>query len=503
MSATEKNYARLVAILKEAAALAAARNALEWDMETIMPPKGAGQRAEVISCLAEAAHEKVVSPAYAECLESLKEEVAKGDLTGRQAAVVRRAWKAFERERRLPGEFVRELSNVCAAAHHVWVDARKNSDFRRFLPTLQKIVELKRQAAGLLGYEASPYDALLEDYEPGARVARLGPLFSDMRDFLVPFVRRLTDSGDAPDPAWSRIAAPRSAQERICAYAAQLIGFDMRAGRLDVSAHPFTIRFHPGDVRLTTRYDEADLADALMGAVHEAGHGIYEQNLPAEYFGTAVGESPSYGLHESQSRLWENLVGHGQPFWEFLLPLLRRDGLFDRDIGAEQFYRSINAVSPSLIRVSADEVTYNLHICLRFEIERDLIEGRVEPKDLPELWNRKTREYLGIEVPDDAQGVLQDVHWSAGLFGYFPSYTLGNLYSAQLFEAAKRDVPGLEQGFRWGLYRPLLEWLAEKVFVHGGELDAEEVVARATGAPPDARHFVEYVRQKYGAIYRL
>ncbi len=499
---TQALYAKLAEKLAEISHLRAAAAALEWDTEVLMPEAGSDHRAKVMAYLSGAAHDRSVAPEFGDIVCRLKWELGRGALTEVQEANVRQALKSYERERRLPGELVREMAEVCSASHHVWQQARKASDFGRFLPNLERIIALKREEARLVGPAGSPYDALLDAFEPGATAASVAAVLDPLRAFLEPFVRRIVTSPRQADPAAARVAAPKDLQERMVRLAAEAIGFDFRAGRLDVSAHPFTSRLHPGDTRITTRYDEADLLEALTGVIHEAGHGIYEQALPADQFGAAAGDAASYGLHESQSRLWENLVGRSRPFWDFFLPKLREAGLA-LDADPDALYRGVNAVRPSLIRVEADEVTYNLHICLRFEIERELIEGRLEAAGLPAVWNAKVRQYLDIEVPDDARGVLQDVHWSGGLFGYFPSYALGNLYSAQLYEAAKRDLPGLEDGFRRGEFAPLKAWLNERVHRHGATLTADEIVRRAAGAPPDASHFIAYLEAKYGEIYSL
>ncbi len=495
-------YAKLAGKLAEISHLRAASAALEWDTEVMMPEAGSDHRSRIMAYLSGAAHDLSVSTEFADIVCRLKWELGRGLLSDVQEANVRQALKSYERERRLPGELVRETAEVCSASHHVWMQARKDSDFGKFLPNLERIVALKREEARLVGSAGSPYDALLDSFEPGATAASVAAILDPLRAFLEPFVRRIVASPHQADPAAARVAAPRDLQARLCRLAAETIGFDFRAGRLDVSAHPFTSRLHPGDTRITTRYDESDLLEALTGVIHEAGHGIYEQALPAAEFGAAAGDAASMGLHESQSRLWENLVGRGRPFWDFFLPVLRANGLA-AGADPDALYRGVNAVRPSLIRVEADEATYNLHICLRFEIERELIEGRLQAAALPGVWNARMKQYLGIDVPDDARGVLQDVHWSAGLFGYFPSYALGNLYSAQLYEAAKRDLPGLEDGFRRGEFAPLRAWLNERVHRRGATLTAQEIVRQATGAAPDAACFISYLETKYGEIYRL
>ncbi|KPJ84728.1 hypothetical protein AMJ57_05595 [Parcubacteria bacterium SG8_24] len=503
MGEVDTLYARFMELRAEIAYLNSANCVLEWDMETFMPEAAADVRAKVMAHLSGAAHDRAVSPEYGDVLSALKERLDAGRLQGIRAATVRKCWKEYERERKLPGEFVRELADLCASSHHVWVRAKDNSDFGAFLPNLQRIVELKRQEAGLVGFVGSPYDALLDVYDPGTTTADVERVFRPLRLFLSDFIRRVVDSPHQPDAALARVSVPVATQELLCRRMAESLGFDFKSGRLDTSVHPFTTRLHPGDVRITTAYKEEDFLDALYSTIHEVGHGIYEQALSREHYGTPVGEAASYGFHESQSRMWENLVGRSRQFWEFYLPCLQHHAGLLLGVGPGDIYRAVNIVRPSLIRIEADEVTYNLHICLRFDIERGLIEGEYEPQDLPEVWKGLIREYLGVEVPDDARGVLQDVHWSAGYFGYFPSYALGNLYAAQLYAKAQSDIEGLEDGFREGKFRPLFDWLRDRVWCHGGALEAPELVTRSTGSPPDASHFTSYVERKFGEIYRI
>ncbi|HTM68938.1 MAG TPA: carboxypeptidase M32 [Candidatus Binatia bacterium] len=503
MQEIDARYARLLSQLKDIARINAARNALEWDMETKMPAGAGEARGEIIGSLAGLAHAKLTSPSFEEAIVPLRELREQGRLDRDDPchAIIGLAWKEFDRARRLPSAFVEELEGLCAASHHVWAEARKASDWNAFLPNLSRIIAMKRDEARLVGYSGSPYDALIDRFEPGMTSAMLGKVLGDLAAFLAPFVRRIGEAGPV-DPSVIRKPLPARAQEALCLRVAKAIGFDMAGGRLDEAAHPFMTRLHPGDVRLVTRYDEANLLDGLYSVIHEAGHGMYEQGLPAGLYGTPAGEAPSYGLHESQSRLWENMVGRSLQFCEWLLGECALQGAAF-GTGHVPFWRAINAVAPSLVRVDADEVTYNLHVCLRYGIERDLIERKLDPADVPEAWNAGMRELLGVTVPDDARGCLQDVHWSGGLFGYFPSYAVGNLYAAQLYAAAAEELPGMEEGFAEGEFAPLLDWLRQNVHERGSLASADAIVREATGSGLDAGPFARYLEDKYAGVYGI
>ncbi len=489
-------YERFIAKLKEVRTLDAVGSLLSWDQETYMPPKTAAARAEQLALVSGLVHEKLVSDE----MGALLEELSGRPLDPEQAANVREVRRVFERERKLPTELVREIARTRSLAHEAWVAARKAADFERFAPWLEKNLALQKEVAERTGYEEEPYDALLDWYEPGARARRIAPLFEALRARIVPLVQAIGRSGKRPRKIQGRfpLERQRAFGERI----ARDMGYDFEAGRLDVSAHPFCTGMHPTDVRITTRYDEADFRDSLFGILHEAGHALYEQGFDPRHAQTPMGEAASTAIHESQSRLWENLVGRSRPFWRHYYPLLRE--AFPEalgDVALDDFYFAINEVEPSFIRVEADEVTYNLHIVLRFEIERDLFSGRASVSDLPALWNRKMEELLGIVPPDDAKGVLQDTHWSWGLFGYFPTYTLGNLYAAQFYAAAAREIPDLEARIGRGELLPLREWLRERIHRRGAFFRPEDLCRDVTGAPLDASHFVSYLEQKFGALY--
>lgn len=490
--------------LLEISHLASSAAVLHWDLETYMPKKGAAARAKSLSSLAAVVHEKFTSPEFEKLLTELKGASDNGLLGEAEACIVREVWRDFEREKKLPKEFVEELSRVTAEAHHIWAEARRESDFSIFKPKLKKIVELKRKEAELVGYKGSPYSALVDAYEKGATAEELSVLFEELKDFLVPFLGKIKSSGRNIGREVLLGDYDIGRQKELSKKIAEKIGFDFEKGRLDESTHPFTANFNPEDVRITTRFDATDVFPAISSTVHEAGHALYEQGLLAEHFGTPLGESRSLGIHESQSRLWENLVGKSLPFWKYWYPRLQE--IFPkpfRDLNIGDFYRAINCVQPSFIRTEADEVTYNLHVLLRFEIEKDLIEGTIEVADLPEIWNQKFEELFGLKVPNDAFGVLQDVHWSGGSIGYFPTYALGNLYAAQFYAAAKKQILNLEEEISLGHFEHLLEWLRKNIHVHGRFYSQDELVKKATGEKLNAAYFVEYLKGKFGSIYGI
>ncbi|MGB4997469.1 MAG: carboxypeptidase M32 [Nitrospira sp.] len=480
---------------------------LSWDQETYMPAGGGAARAEQIATLEGLAHQRLVSAE----LETLLTEWI-DPATGQAAdswdepsrSLLRETWRDFSRAKKLPSDSVIRLSRECSLAQQAWVTAREESRFSKFLPSLKIILDLKRDEARYLGYRNSPYDALLDTYEPGATIAQLAPLFTQLRERLVPLLRRVQASHVTIDDRCLHQSFDQSKQVEFGRLVLTAMGYDFERGRLDLSAHPFTTSFHPTDVRVTTRVFEKDLPSCLFSCIHEGGHGLYDQGLDPRYYGSPLGESVSLGFHESQSRLWENCVGRSRAFWHCFYPMLQHT--FPQqlaDVPLDRFYAAINRATPSLIRVEADELTYNLHIMLRVEIEQALIEGRAEPDDLPGLWNEKMQSYLGIVPERDAEGVLQDVHWSMGAFGYFPTYTLGNLYSVQFFEQATLELPQLEEEMRAGHLLPLRRWLEQKIHRWGRMFTPDHLARRVTGSGVNPEPFLRYLETKYAELYRL
>jgi carboxypeptidase Taq len=498
---------KLVEKLREISYIDSANTLMEWDMEVYMPKKGAESRSQIMGYLAELSHKMFVSFGFERILNSAIAELKKGVLDENEAIIVRRTADDFEQEKKLPSEFVRECAELYSRAYTIWVDAKAKSDFSLFLPSLKRIVELERKRAEYFGYVSSPYDALLDLYEPKAKAEELSSLFDDQKAFLVPFIAKITGSARYASMDRKLLNRPCDLrkQYRFSKRTVRQMGFNFEEGRMDASPHPFTTMIHANDHRLTTRYQRHDvLGQALMSMIHEAGHGIYDQGLPPEHYGTPLSEFISMGIHESQSRIWENVVGRSLPFWKYLYPRFQKAfrPAFD-DISLDAFYCHLNYAQPSLIRVDADEVTYNLHVILRFELERGLIEGTLKVEDLPELWNAKMKEYFGLEVPNDAHGVLQDVHWSGGSFGYFPTYALGNLYAAQLFDAAKKQIPGLFKQIENGQFAEFKEWLRINIHQHGRRYSPQELIWRATGESPSSSHFIDYLKTKYTEIYEF
>lgn len=476
---------------------------LGWDQQVNVPPNGHEARAQLMAYISGLHHRNFTSSEFGAVLMKAKSVMDRNELDGDEVCIVRETLREFEKATKLPHEFVDELTLTCARAHEFWVTARKNSDFKLFAPHLKRIVGLKRQEAELVGFKDSPYDALLDDFEPGLTSSEAAKMLLEVKNFLVPLVAKIVNSGVTINRAFLKGPWPIEKQKQFAKMVVSRLGFDFGAGHMGTSPHPFCQNLHPSDVRITIRYRETDFVEqCLMSAIHESGHGMYEQGLPPEYFGTPRGEAVSLGIHESQSRLWENIVGRSRPFWEYFYPELKAyfsDVLLG--VSLEDFYRAINYVTPSLIRVDADEVTYNLHVIFRFEIEKDLIEGRLEVDDLPRAWNQKVADYLGLEVDDDAHGVLQDVHWSEGLFGYFLTYTPGNLYAAQFFQAAVRDLP--EKLDPEEFFRYLLGWLRINIHSKGQLYSAAELVKRVTGKELTIRYFQEYLQNKYSEIYGI
>ena len=500
----------LTSYLKETQDIKSAISLLSWDQETYMPSGSAQARAEQLSGLMALVHKRLVGREMSVLL-SKSIDLETGELVNGLAycdapasALLREVWRDYQRATKLPSDFVRKLGLETALAHPIWVDARKNKDFKLFAPSLKKIVALKKREAEHIGYKESPYNPLLDAYEPGMTVAQLVPIFSSLKDKLVPLLEKIAGSPHQARADFLSEFFDESAQIRFGEQVLAAMGFSFQTGRQDLSAHPFSTSFHPSDVRLTTRVDTHDLLSSLFSSIHEGGHGLYDQGLSHEGFGTPLGEAISLGIHESQSRLWENNVGRSRPFWKHFFPILKES--FPRplkDIDLETFYAAINRVRPSLIRVESDEVTYNLHIMLRFEIERDLIEKDLPVEKLPERWNDIGQSYLGITPTNDSEGILQDIHWAGGAFGYFPTYTLGNLYAAQLFNQAKEEIVDLSARMEKGNLLTLKTWLNDKVHRWGRQYTSDELIRRITGEALNPDYFTKGLDEKYTELYRL
>jgi len=498
----KKKYPELKRRMKEAQAIGAASGLAGWDQETMMPPKAAGSRAEQLAALAGVYHEKTTEPAIGRLLRKLTKD-GKGLGSGERACV--REWmRDYRRATKLPVDLVRELAKVTSLAQDAWIKARRASDFGSFAPWLKRVVALKRREAKCLGYKGHPYDALLDAYEPEMTVEMLDPIIEGLREGLVPIVAALLGARKKPDSRVLTRRYPEALQEELCREVMGIMGVDREASRLDRSAHPFCCGMAPTDVRITTRFNERWLPQALYGVMHESGHALYEQGLPMKQHGTPLAEAVSLGVHESQSRLWENMIGRSLPFVKFIHPRLKKRFPAQlAGVGPRELFRALGRVEATPIRVESDEVTYNLHIVLRYDLEKALLVGDIGVRDLPGLWNDRMKELLGITPKDDAHGVLQDTHWAQGLIGYFPTYLLGNLNAAQLWHRIRRDVPAVDSKIAKGSLGPILKWLRERVHRHGRRFPPAELIRRATGRPLSPGYFIEYLKGKYGEIYDI
>ncbi|MCY1020409.1 carboxypeptidase M32 [Pyxidicoccus sp. MSG2] len=470
-----------------------------WDQETYLPAKAGPARAHQLSTVQGLYHERLVDPRLG---EALAKAASQDRLSEDERAMVRVLSREREREVRVPSALVKALAEAQSRAIHAWREARKEKHFAVFQPALGRLLELRREQADAYGHGGERYDALLEGHEPGMRVERLTPVLAALREQLIPMVGKLAAARRAVPRLFDGRRYDRDAQWAFTVRLLKDIGFDLEAGRQDVSIHPFTGGTHPQDVRLTTHLDESNPLSAIFSTIHEAGHGLYEQGFATEHFRTPLAAAPSMGLHESQSRLWENIVGRSRPFWEHYFPGLRAafpDALSGVDV--DGFHAAVNEVSPSLIRIESDEVTYNLHIALRYELELLLVRDELPLADLPAAWNARMEKYLGVVPPDDTRGVLQDIHWAWGELGYFPTYSLGNLYAASLYRAAERALPDLHGHLRRGELLPLRDWLRDNVHSQGFRLPAEELVRGVTGKGLTDADFLAYLREKYGALY--
>ncbi len=493
----------LQAKLKEVKHLRDIESLLGWDQQVFMPPGGAEARAEQMATLSRITHEMFVADEIGALLEDLAQ--AQFPYDSDEASLVRVVRRDYDKARQLPPSLVAELSRTFALAQQIWAVAKHEQDFSRFQSILSKIVDLNIQVAETLGYEECLYDALLDQFEPGMKTAEVNRVFETLKAELVPLVQAITEQGAPVDDSVLKPEFDEAAQWDFGLLPLQAIGFDFERGRQDKSLHPFTISFSINDVRITTRVFKHQFPSALFSTLHEGGHALYEQNSDPSLEGTLLAGGASMGVHESQSRLWENVLGRSREFWEFYYPRLQE--FFPAQLGSvplDAFYRAINKVKPSFIRVEADEVTYNLHIFLRFELEQDLLERRLQVADLPDAWNDKMQSYLGLTPPHAGLGVLQDIHWSGGSMGYFPTYTLGNVMSLQFYRQTLQDMPDLPQQFSRGEFGNLLAWFKDKIHRHGRKYTANELLRRVTGATGlDAQPYLEYIKRKYSAIYGL
>lgn len=488
---------RLHTLVGEVMDLKHAADLIEWDERVYMPSESVTVHGEMSATLRRLAHEKFTSAEVGDAIAAAQREIAGAPADSAEARLVAVTARDYDKATRVPAEFVAEHAATVSAAQHIWAQARQDADFARFAPHLTKIIDLKRRYVSFFPPAEHPYDVLLDEYEPGLRTADVKRLFEQLRGRQVALIRQSATATPAPAP----FLDAEYAEADLWAFAVDVIsafGFDWTRGRQDKSVHPFAMGIGSNDVRITTRWVPGQPLSLLFGTMHEAGHALYEQGVSTAHHRTVLEGGASLGVHESQSRLWENLVGRSRAFWEYFFPMLQaRCPAQLTGVGVDDFHRAVNRVQPSLIRVEADEATYNLHVMLRVEIEIALIEGTLGVADLPDAWNARMAEYLGLTPPDAAQGVLQDIHWSAGLFGYFATYTLGNVIAAQLWTRFGDVYPARDAAIARGDFQPLLAWLRRELHQHGRMFEPQELVERVTGAPISPEPYLQYLETKY------
>jgi carboxypeptidase Taq len=496
----DNTYKEFVEKMQKIADVTAASNVMNWDQETYMPPSGAEFRARQIGTLSGIEQEMKTDSE----LEKLAREVLKiSKIDSNEHVNARIYLRDLEKNKKLSPEFIAEFAKAKSSAALVWQKAKAENDFATFLPHLEKIVTMTREMAALLDPKGDPYEALVDLYEPEMSLEKLDAVFAELKKGLVPMIKKINDAQKINDSVLF-VKYDEAVQKDVAKKIVSDLGFDFDRGRSDLVEHPFCTTFSPNDVRITTRIKSDDFTFGLWSSIHESGHAMYEQGMPSDQYGLPLGDSVGMGVHESQSRLWENNVCRSEEFTIAYLPYLKEkfpDQL--EDVTVEQFYKAINTVKPWPIRIEADELTYHLHIIIRYEIERDLVQGKIEAADTAELWRSKYKEYLGIDITSDSEGVLQDVHWSCGYIGYFPTYSLGSLYAAQYYAAAMRAMPSLKQKSTQGDFKELQSWLGENIHQHGRRYNSEDLCNRVTGEGLNPSVFIEYAREKFGKVYNI
>lgn len=491
------NYLKKMANYDEALGM------IGWDLRTGAPKKGVEQRSEVVGDLSQELFQMSTSSEMKEYIDRLSEQSAQGSISEITKKSLEECKKEYDRNTKIPAKEYKEYVILQSNAESVWEEARAKSDFSMFQPYLEKIVDYTKRFIGYWGYEGNPYNTLLDLYEPGVTVGTIDRVFGQVREHIVPLLKRV-DAKDQPEASFLFKHFPAQNQRDFTLQVLKEMGYDFEAGRLDETVHPFATGLNPGDVRVTTRYDEGDFRMAVFGTIHEGGHAIYEQNISKKLIGTPLCDGTSMGIHESQSLFWENFVGRSKSFWVHHYDMLKKyaDGQFD-NVSLENYYRAINVAGPSLIRIEADEMTYPLHIMVRYEIEKGLINDEFAVKDLPQIWNEKMTEYVGVQPDNDAQGVLQDVHWAGGDFGYFPSYALGYMYAAQFKHTMLKALPHFNELLAEGNLRPIKEWLNKNIHQYGKMKKPIEILKDVTGEGLNAEYLIRYLEDKYKEVYRL
>ncbi len=499
----EDAYQWLVNHYRDTAYLCSTAELAAWDQRTYIPITGHAHRSRQMESLARLIHQRSTVPQIEDRLHDVEQSdyLKSADVTI-QANI--RMWRReYDRLVKIPERLASELAKASSAGEAVWESAVHSNDWKSFFPHLEKLVALSMEKADAIGYQHSPYDALLDEYEVGLTATALSEMFLELKKPLVELQQKISASGMKPDKKILNGRFSLTSQKETCASLVKAIGYSFDSGRIDESVHPFSVGIGPGDARITTRYNEAFLGSGMFGCLHEAGHSLYELGLPEAHFGTPAGMYLSVGFHESQSRLWENQVGRSMAFWKFAKPILDAHYPEVKAASLSDFVLAVNEVKPGLIRVEADEVTYNLHVLLRFELELAIFNKELKPADLPDAWNEKMQHMLGIRPKTIREGAMQDVHWSAGMFGYFPTYSLGNLYAAQLYAAANEAISDMDERLSRGEFEPLLQWLRTNVHQKGQCYPPDQLIEMVCGEPPSSRYFVEYCQNKYSALYQL
>jgi len=498
---TDNSINQLKVLLGEIYDLNSTLAVLGWDQQTYMPTGGAEERGSAMATISRIMHLKITSEELQKCLSICEAQAAGWPEDSDEARLIKVTRREVDRRIRIPADWVASFAEATAIGQEMWEQAKGTSDFKRFQPFLERIIDLRREYASFFQPYEHIYDPMLDEFEPGLKTTDVLKIFAILRKEQVALIKEIA-SRPQVDASFLRLFYPENVQWDFGVEVVSRMGFDWNKGRQDNSAHPFTTTFGMGDVRITTRLIPDNLASALFSTIHEGGHALYEQGFSPAFFRTPLATGASMAVHESQSRMWENLVGRSKSFWTFYYPRLQ--SLFPSQLGnvsLDAFYKGINRVEPSLIRTESDEATYNLHIMLRLEMEIALLEGKIEVRDLPEIWRDRMKEYLGVVPADDAHGILQDIHWAGGLIGYFPTYALGNVISAQVWEAVKKDIPDLDDLIAQGKFEVLLSWLRKNIHVHGAKFETQELVQKVTGSPFDPHPFLKYLEAKFKEVY--
>ena len=481
--------------------LAQIENILDWDFETYMPPKGVKQRAEELAMIAALKHERITDPKIGELLKKIKNDPDYSSLNKVKKRNVQLIERKYERESKIPKDLVERIAKQKPIAIAAWKKAKGERNYTFFKPELEKTIELVKMKAKYLDPRENPLDVVMEKFEPGVTSEIVTKLFNELKEGIIPIIKKCVSSPNQPDISLIKRKCPIEIQKQLSEDISKLVCYDLEGGRIDETEHPFTSGYYD-DVRITTHYYEEDFSNSFYSVLHEAGHGIYDQNLSQEYKYQFVGDSASYGIHESQSRFIENLIGRSREFWEYYLPRLKElTGEIFADIELDSFIRAINEVKSSKIRVEADEVTYFLHIIIRFELEQALLTGKITTEQLPSVWNEKYKEYLGVDIKNDSEGVLQDTHWAGGSFGYFHCYALGNIYNAQMLAKITETIPDYKELMKKGDLKPIINWFIENVHQHSNLYDPLELIEVITGEKINTKYFIDYLEDKFSKIY--